>query len=173
PHFANRVNVSGIAGITGNDQAAPYWGPPALNFSGGISPLADAQFSFNRTQNSTVSYNSFWNRGRHNLTFGTDVRFYQFNVLSQQDPRGTFTFTGAAAGSDFAGFLLGIPDTSSIAFGNADKYFRQKFYSAFITDDWRMTGALTINAGIRWEYETPSNELRGRLVNLDIARDFS
>jgi hypothetical protein len=172
PYFANRVNVSGISGITGNNQEAVNWGSPALNFSGGTSSLSDGQYSFNRTMNNTVAYNSFWNRGRHNVTFGSDVRFYQFNVLSQQDARGTFTFTGAAAGSDFAGFLLGIPDTSSIAFGNADKYFRQRFHSAFITDDWRMSGSLTINAGLRWEYETPSRELQGRLVNLDIAPDF-
>ena len=32
--------------------------------------------------------------------------------LSQQDPRGAFTFTGAATGFDFADFLLGMPTTS-------------------------------------------------------------
>jgi hypothetical protein len=174
PYFADRLNVSGLAGITGNNQDAVNWGPPTLNFSGSISPsLSDAQYSFNRTENNTFTYNSFWNRGRHNVTFGAEMRHYQFNVLSQQDPRGTFTFTGAAAGSDVAGFLLGVPDTSSIAFGNADKYFRQKFYNAFITDDWRMSGSVTINAGLRWEHETPSSELRGRLVNLAVAPDFS
>jgi hypothetical protein len=173
PHFANSINVSGAAGITGNNQEEVNWGPPALNFSGGTSPLFDVQYAFNRTMNNTVAYNSFWNRGRHNVTFGSDVRFYQFNVFSQQDARGTFTFTGARTGSDFAGFLLGIPDTASIAFGNADKYFRQKFYSAFVTDDWRMSGSVTINAGLRWEYETPGSELRGRLVNLAIAPDFT
>jgi trimeric autotransporter adhesin len=172
PYFANRVNVSGIAGITGNNQEAPYWGPPALNFAGGISTLSDGQYSFNRAQNSTFSYTSYWLRGRHNLTFGADMRRYQYNVLSQQEPRGSFTFTGAAAGSDLAGFLLGIPDTSSIAFGNADKYLRQTFYDGFITDDFRVSGALTINAGIRWEYESPVSELYGRLVNLDITPDF-
>src|SRR6185436_13786647 len=116
-----------------------------LNFSGGTSSLSDGQFSFNRTQNSTVGFNSFWNRGRHNVTFGADMRRYQFNVLSQQDARGTFTFTGAAAGSDFGGFLLGIPDTSSIAFGNADKYFRASTVAAYFTDDWRISPALTLN----------------------------
>jgi hypothetical protein len=173
PYFANQINVSGLAGITGNNQEAPNWGPPALNFSGGISPVSDGQYSFNRSQNVTIGNNTFWNRGRHNVTFGGDMRLYQFNVLSQQDARGTFTFTGAAAGSDFAGFLLGIPDTSSIAFGNADKYFRQKFLTAFMSDDWRVNGSLTLNLGVRWEYETPSSELRGRLVNLNIAPDFS
>jgi trimeric autotransporter adhesin len=173
PYFANRVNVSGIAGITGNNQEAPNWGPPTLNFASGISTLSDAQYSNNRTQNSTFVYSSFWNHGRHNVEFGADMRRYQLNVLSQQDPRGTFTFTGQAAGSDFVGFLLGIPDASSIAFGNADKYFRQKFVNAFFRDDWRVNGALTLNLGVRWEYETPSSELRGRLVNLNIAPDFS
>ena len=173
PYFANRLNVSGLAGITGNNQEPFYWGPPTLTFAGGISTLTDAQYSNNRTQNSTVSYSSFWNHGRHNATFGVDVRRQQINVLSQQDPRGSFIFTGAASGSDFAGFLLGIPDTTSIAFGNADKYFRQTFYDGFAQDDWRMSAALTVNAGLRWEYETPIGELRGRLVNLSIARDFS
>src|SRR5207237_923691 len=88
-------------------------------------------------------------------------------------PRGTFTFTGAAAGSDLVDFLLGISDTSSIAFGNADKYFRQTFYEAFITDDWRMNDTLTVNTGARWEYEAPISEVYGRLVNLNIAPGLS
>src|SRR5262249_35116959 len=158
---ANRLNVAGIAGIRGNNQDPINWGPPALSFAGGTSSISDAQFSFNRNQTSTISYSSFWNRGRHNLTFGGDMRRQQFNILSQQDPRGIFPFTGAAAGLDFAGFLLGIPDTSTIAFGNADKYFRQTVFDGFVQDDWRVNGSLTLNAGARWEYETPINELYG------------
>lgn len=172
PYFAFRRNVSGLAGISGNNQEAPYWGPPTLNFGGGISTLSDGTYSYNRTLNHSFSYSSYWLRGRHNLTFGAEVRRYQGNLLSQQDARGEFTFTGAAAGSDFAGFLLGIPDTSSIAFGNADKYLRQTFYNGFVTDDFRVNGKLTINYGVRWEYETPVSELRGRLVNLNIEPDF-
>jgi hypothetical protein len=84
-----------------------------------------------------------------------------------------FTFTGGATGSDFADFLLGIPDTSSIAFGNADKYFRESVYDAFLNDDWRISPELTLNAGVRWEYGAPITELYGRLVNLDIAPGFA
>jgi hypothetical protein len=64
--------------------------------------------------------------------------------------------------------LLGIPDTSAIAYGNADKYFRQSAYDAYLTDDWKVRHDLTINAGIRWEYGAPITELFGRLVNLDV-----
>jgi hypothetical protein len=176
PFFANHLNVSGAAGVTGNNQDSVNWGPPTLNFSGGTSQLIDTQYSNNRTQTSTLSYNSFWNHGRHNLTFGGDMRRQQVNMLFQQDPRGTFSFLSppeAPAGTDLAHFLLGVPDTSSIAFGNADKYFRQTFYDGFVRDDWRVNGALTLNVGVRWEYETPINEKYARLVNLSIARDFS
>jgi hypothetical protein len=41
PFFSNRENVSGNAGITGNNQEAINWGPPTLNFSAGIEPLRD------------------------------------------------------------------------------------------------------------------------------------
>jgi hypothetical protein len=174
PYFANRFNISGAAGITGNNQDPPNWGPPTLIFSSGIATLSDGQSSFDRNETNSVSSSVLWNHGHHNVTLGGDFRRQEFNYLSQQDPRGTFTFTGIATGtSDFADFLKGIPDTSSIAFGNADKYLRQSVYDAYLTDDWRLRPELTINAGIRWEYGAPITELYGRLVNLDIAPGFS
>jgi hypothetical protein len=181
PYFENRENVSGDAGISGNDQNPMNWGPPSLTFASGIAGLSDAQSSFDRNQTSGLSDSMLWNRGPHNIMFGSDFRRQEFNYLSQQNPRWAFTFTGdatggatgGATGSDFADFLLGIPDTSSIAFGNADKYFRQSVYDAFITDDWRISPELTLNAGVRWEYGAPITELYGRLVNLDVAPGFA
>jgi hypothetical protein len=150
PNFANRINISGDAGITGNNQNPPNWGPPTLIFSSGIASLTDADSSSDRNETNAVSASVLWNRGHHNVTLGGDFRRQEFNYLSQQNPRGTFTFTGIATGtSDFADFLLGIPDTSAIAYGNADKYFRQSAYDAYLTDDWKVRPDLTINAGIR------------------------
>ena len=169
PFFAGRENISGNAGITGNNQDPLNWGPPSLTFSSGIAGLADGQQSFTRNQTSGVSYSGFWIRRPHNVTFGADYRRLQGNLLAQQDPRGSFTFTGAAAGSDFAGFLLGVPDASTIAFGNADKYFRSSMSDAYISDDWRASSSFTLNAGLRWEYGSPISEIYGRLVNLDHA----
>lgn len=149
------------------------WGPPSLTFSSGISGLSDGQAAFNRNQTSAISYSLFWFHSPHNVTFGADYRRQQHNDLGQQNARGSFTFTGAAAGSDFADFLLGVPDTSAIAFGNADKYFRSGMYDAYANDDWRINPELTLNWGLRWEYGSPITEKYGRLVNLDIAPGFS
>jgi hypothetical protein len=184
PFFENRENVSGEAGISGNNQDPMNWGPPDLIFSGGISALSDGRPSLRRNQTSALSYAMFWNRGRHGFSFGADFRRQQLNYLSQQNPRGTYTFTGAATqsltngllvpgtGSDFADFLLGTPTTSAIAFGNADKYYRASSYDAYWTDDFRISPGVTMNAGVRWEYGAPITELYGRLVNLDIAPGF-
>ena len=185
PFFANRENISGLAGITGNNQDAANWGPPAFQFMSGLTSLSDAVPSSTRNQTSMLSIGNLWAHGLHVLNFGVQYRRQQFNILSQQDPRGSFTFTGAStlgpsgaillpgARNDFADFLLGIPDTLSIAFGNADKYFRSSSYQAYVADDWRVNPNLTLNIGLRWEYSSPITELYGRLVNLDVSRGFS
>jgi hypothetical protein len=173
PYFADRTNVSGESGIGGNNQDPINWGPPTLIFSSGTAGLSSAQDAWNRTLTNAVGAESLWSRGRHAITLGGDLRRQQWNVQSQQDARGTFSFTGGATGSDLADFLLGIPHASSIAFGNADKYFRAPACDAYITDDWRVSPVLTVNAGARWEYEAPVTELFGRLVNLDVAPGFT
>lgn len=185
PNFANRQNVSGAAGIPsgspGNLQDPADWGPPALVFSSGIAGLSDANSSFNRNRNDDVSVSMLMYHTRHNITAGAEFNKRNYDDLFQQNPRGAFTFTnvargtvgGSVTGSDLADFLIGIPDASAIAYGNADKYFRQPVYNAYINDDWRVLPILTINAGVRWDYGAPITELFGRLVNLDIASGFT
>jgi hypothetical protein len=180
PQFAGVTDIEGDAGITGVSRATRDWGPPELSFSSGIAGLSDAQSEFNRNRTDAGSVSVQTTQRRHNFTFGGDLRRQEFNELAQANPRGAFAFTGAAtagaaagSGSDFADFLLGVPDTSQLAFGNADKYFRQSVYDAYFTDDWRVRPELTINAGMRWEYEAPLSELFGRLVNLDVAPGFA
>jgi outer membrane receptor protein involved in Fe transport len=119
-----------------------------------------------------VGLTGYFIRSPHNFTFGADYKRLEFNSLSQQNARGSFGFTGAATGSDFGDFLTGVPDTSTIAFGNADKYFRSNIYDAYLTDDWRVTPGLTLNIGMRYEYSSPISEIYGRLVNLDVTPGF-
>ena len=180
PHFAYVSNISGNAGITGNDQDPREWGPPSLAFSS-ITGLSDGNSQFNRNRTDQVLVQISTTRGRHTIQAGGDLRWQQYNILQQQNPRGNFTFTGAAtsgtaspsSGSDLADFLLGFPDTSALAYGNADKYLRQTVSDVYVNDDWRLRPELTINAGLRWEYGSPITELKGRLVNLDITPDFA
>ena len=183
PNFENRVNVSGNAGITGNDQNTANWGPPTLGFGDGTAGLSDGNSSFNRARNDDVSVSKLIYRGKHNITAGGEFNKREYNYFFQENPRGQFTFSGAETqgactnpeicGSALADFLIGIPDASAIAYGNADKYFREPVYDAYINDDWRVLPILTFSVGMRWDYSAPITELFGRLVNLDIANGFS
>ena len=173
PYFSNRENVSGEAGITGNNQEPADWGPPSLAFSDGIAPLTSAQYASNHDHTHAAGGEVLWNHGRHNVTYGGDVKARRLSIVSQQNARGAFTFTGAATGSAFGDFLLGLPHASAIAFGNADKRLRATNADAYLTDDWRISPSLTANIGVRWEYEAPFTEQLGRLVNLEPAPDFS
>lgn len=172
PYFSNLTNVSGEAGIVGNDQDPLNWGPPTLQFATDLAGLSDVRYADTRNATHAWSGEALSFRGRHTVTVGGEVRAHEIDIFSQQDPRGTFAFTGAQTGSDFADFLLGLPQTSSIAFGNADKYFGNNSYAAYVTDDWRVSPSLTLNLGVRWEYEAPITERFGRLVNLDVADGF-
>jgi hypothetical protein len=125
-----------------------------------------------RTRTATGGGEGYWYKGRHNLTLGGDVRMVQTDVVSQQDPRGRFSFNGSVTGNDVADFLIGVPRTTSLATGNADKYFRSMQYDAYMNDDLRLSPSFTVMLGVRWEYEGPVTEQQGRLVNLDVTNNF-
>jgi hypothetical protein len=179
PFFADKNDIQATAGITGASATPAYWGPPTLGFQT-ISSLSDGVSAYNRFQTSAISYSMYWTHFRHNVQFGGDFRRQEANYLTESNPYGLLTFTGAATrssagvgGSDLADFLLGVPDNSAIAYGNADKYLRQSVYDAFVTDDFRVSPEFSMSIGARWEFGSPPTELKGRLVNLDIAPGFS
>jgi hypothetical protein len=173
PHFANRVNVSGDAGISGNDQDPRNWGPPGLNFASDLAGVSSSSYALTKTRTQVWAADVSRFRGNHNVGIGIEARAIRNDVIGQQDPRGTFGFTGAATGLDFADFLLGLPQTSTIGFGNPDKAFRGASYQAYVNDEWRVRPNLTLTYGVRWEYETPVTEAGGRLANLAVEPDFS
>src|SRR5262249_40469315 len=119
------------------------------------------------------------------FSFGGDYRRQQNNQFADNNGRGTYAFNGsvtsyllngvaqANTGYDLADFLLGSPTTSSIRYGNPDKYFRSPGYDVFVNDDWRISPKFSLNFGIRWDYATPVTELYDRMVNLGLASGYS
>ncbi|HEX3636248.1 MAG TPA: hypothetical protein VHV99_12285, partial [Paraburkholderia sp.] len=166
--------------INGVDTDPAFWGPPALGFNSGLYGLSDGPNSNTRNLTQSINVEVQWNRSRHNVAVGGDFRRQEFNYRDQSNARGTFTFNASAtnggvttAGSDLADMLLGIPDTSKIAFGNPDKYLRQSVYDLYARDDFRVNPEFSINAGVRWEYGAPITETKGRLANLNVGSGFS
>ena len=182
PYFANNTNVEGNLGITGVDQTPGNYGPPTLSFTTGFLGLSDRFRTYSHPQTSQIGESVLWVHGQHEFTFGGDFSRRENNLLSQSNPRGTYTFTGAAtalngntrtSGFDLADFLLGTPDTTSISFGNADQYYRSSVYDAYANDQWRLSNQLSLVLGLRWDYQAPPTEIYNRLVNLDVAPGFT
>jgi hypothetical protein len=169
PFFAGRENVSGAAGIVGNDQTTENWGPPSLAFSSGLLGLSDAAYDDTSISSQWWSVEGLWAVRHHALTAGAGLHRNRLTSLGQRNARGAFTFTGAASGSDVADFLLSLPQAAAVAYGDPDKRLRGNAYEAYVSDEWRVSTGTTVTAGLRWEFEEPMREARGRLTNLDLT----
>ena len=97
------------------------------------------------------------------------MRRRHFDTFGQQDARGRVhvhrrrrpgrTSPTSCSASRTAARLRSATPTSSCADRSLESY---------VNDDWRLSPSLTLNLGVRWEYESPLTEKLGRLVNLDI-----
>ncbi len=165
--YAYNNNVTGTLGITGVSENPFDWGLPNLSFMN-FTSLQDTTPQLNRSQTYTFSDNVIWNHGKHTWRWGGDFRRLQVNPETDSNPRGSFVFTGANTGYDFADFLLGLPQQTSVQFGEGD-HFRGNFWDLYAQDEWKMRANLTLNLGVRYEYVSPLTETNNRIVNLDLS----
>src|SRR6185436_4107528 len=76
-------------------------------------------------------------------------------------------------GYDFADFLMGLPQSTSLQYGNLTYNFRGGSWSSYFQDDWRLRGNLTVNLGLRYDYASPYIETNNQIVNLDVSPGFT
>lgn len=115
--------------------------------------------------------------GTHTLKYGYDYRKLHERFTTGGNTTGRFTIDGTytmqasnsgstqrdRAGRDIASFLLGYPVSGSI--DNPTEYNTSSDYHAFfIQDDIRISRSLSINLGLRYDYETGVREKLGRIV---------
>ncbi|MEX2300993.1 MAG: hypothetical protein WD733_08665, partial [Bryobacterales bacterium] len=104
-------------------------------------------------------------KGAHSLKYGGELRYAQpvsFGIPYQ----GRFSFNGQYTTEAFADFLLGAPQQVSVGNGPGKVDMRDWSYSFFAQDDWKVTSKLTLNFGLRYEYNRPLTEvILGRLLN--------
>lgn len=185
PFFAYGQNVAANLGIPGTAASPIDYGPPNLSFTN-FGGLTDASPMLRRDQATAIGDTISRMKGRHTVSLGGEYRRLQTNLLTDQNARGTLSFSGLltsgfdtqglpinGTGFDFADYLLGLPETSSIRFGASDSYFRTTFYTVFSQDDFRVRKNLTVIFGLRYECLSPITEKYNRMANLDIAPDFT
>jgi hypothetical protein len=141
-------------------------GLPTISITG-FTTLQDQPGSADTNKNDTFSDAFIWNHGKHNLKAG--FSFGRLSTVNQQNStpyRGSFSFDGRYTGNSFADFLIGDLAGSSRTTSNFvldDLGYRA---AAYVQDDWRVTSRLTLNYGLRWDYQSPW-EPRNQLATWD------
>jgi hypothetical protein len=120
-------------------------------------------------------------QGDHNLKWGGEMRTY-YGEAARFEPinlvfNSTLTANSsdspqvATSGNEWASFLLGALDNQSSARLVPLQTTNLMGYSAYFQDDWKVNDRLTLNLGLRWEYEPGATDPEDRLSQrLDVTQ---
>src|ERR1700678_662108 len=153
---------------------------------GGVATLANNLGAFN-TFNDTVFQigdSIVKTHGNHEFHAGIQFNNYRDNFLFPgiEGLAGLFNFNGQytanptittggvplSNGSGLADFLLGLPNNLGIGAGTGNRHIRNNLWGVYGQDNWRIKSNLTINAGLRWELNTPRTPQDNNAVNYDL-----
>ena len=150
---------------------------PVINWSGGdrysLTNLGQDKAS-DSVRSITYGYSDTlsWVRGRHTLKFGAEWRVYKLNYIRQPDA-GTFGFSSNETGlpgltqytgNPFASFLLGNVDSASVSI-TTPTLATYRSLGVFTQDDFRVNSRLTLNMGLRWDYNPTQTEEHNRMFS--------
>ena len=160
--FASQV---GLQGVTKDPRDMGY---PQISTRGLYSVFGDpTTFTYRDNQHFEFYENVLFDRGAHRIKFGGYFFHLQFRPEQPDNARGAFTYTGQFTGNAFADFLLGYPTTAVTGIGRGDENGRTNWFHLFAQDDWRVRSNLTVNLGLRYEYNQHMRDEGNRLSSVD------
>ena len=160
---ADQYGVVSQVGLTGVPDGMPeidVTGLTSLGRNNQVRYLAP-QITYSTTEAMT------WFRGKHNVKFGGEwIRSLNHDQWGTTQS-GDFTFNNVAAGtnSGLAALELGWVNTANVVTG--DTWTRGDYIGAYIQDDWKITQRLTLNIGLRYDFNTPRWETRNHQSGFD------
>ena len=157
-------------GITGPAIGPTDLGFPTLVVSGYETLGDDPNLPVvRRTRTIHVSDTLGFDLRRHHLKVGGEFRDYRSDGFNHLFARGQATFAGALTGNPVGDLLLGLPTITLLGVNDNPQALRTRAFNAFVQDDWRVTPRLTLNAGLRYEFNLPPYDAdnRMRIFNLE------
>ncbi len=129
----------------------------------------------------TMSAKMNWYQGKHSMKYGAEVRSY-FGKAARFEPinlvfNSTLTANSSDSpdvvntGNQWATFLLGALDGQTSARLVPLQTPQSQGWGAYFQDDFRVNDRLTLNMGLRWEYEPGATDADNRLsVRYDLTQ---
>jgi hypothetical protein len=169
------VPASGYGLNTG--VSGPFTGGlPRIGFAGAFVPGLGAfkwpKFQGPDTITQFIDHVSY-TRGAHAFKFGGELHRDGVSGGAFGNARGSITFLGGVAIGTGGGstaledFFAGDPFKASVQVGNPTRQIHNWAYGLFAQDDWRVTRNLTINYGLRYEFNSVIKEAHNLLGNFD------
>lgn len=104
-----------------------------------------------------------WVLGKHTLSFGGTFDYAQLNVKNRENDVASFTFRTFG---DFLEGLQGSDESSGLLLdGETNRHFRSKQAGLYAQDDFKVLSNLTINLGVRWDWDGPLYEENGLMTS--------
>lgn len=146
------------------------FGYPAINVQG-FSQVGDlTSLPIDRAENTYQLTDVLsLSRGSHAIKIGTEFRKLEHNGILDIYARGQINFVGALSGSGMGDLLLGLPTFSIQSQFNNQQTLRSFASNFFVQDDWKVRPNLTLNLGLRYEYNTPPTDPFNRMSFFDLA----
>ena len=146
--------INGLFGTIGTSSAGNFTASNYYTTSANMNQVV---------RNMSLKYGAeWWVLQSANSNIGNQGQF-DFNNSNWTRQRNDVS-GGTGVGSSLAAYLLGLPNGGNFP-RNANGYYSQQFYAFYVQNDWRVTRRLTINMGLRWDYETPVTERFNRLTS--------
>src|SRR5258707_7190694 len=105
-------------------------------------------------------------RGKHAFKFGGELRRDLVHQATFRGGRGRITFANLEA------LLQGTPKAAAFLGGDPTRNLSQWLYAGYAQDDWRITPKITINLGLRYEYQAVPTEAKNLLGNFEPSAGF-
>jgi hypothetical protein len=164
------TNVNALWGVNYLPTVPRDFGYPGISVTG-YSRVGDvASLPIDRADN-TFQVGDILTliRGAHSIKIGGGLRALQLNGYIEVYARGQVNFTGALSGSGIGDLLLGLPTLGIQSQYTGPQTLRSKSWSGFVQDDWKVTRNLTLNLGLRYEYDSPATDPTNRMSTFDFA----
>jgi hypothetical protein len=159
------TNFNQAAGVQGFNDTTSIYSFPEITLTGYAtfngSPF-DQRPKSNRHRNWQYADNVTYSSGRHTVKMGAELLHEEASYVNGSSSVGIFNFVGTYSGNAFADFLLGYPDSVTRDYFKELNGYAGNFFAAYVQDSFRLTPNITINAGVRYEYNGFYNGIRGQ-----------